>query len=64
MTTQTVLQTQLPRLALPPLWRWIAVARERRRLTELDDHVLRDIGITRVKARREAARPFWDLPDR
>jgi len=31
----------------------------RRRLAELDDHLLRDIGITRVQAAAEAAKPFW-----
>ncbi len=34
--------------------------RSRRALERLDDHGLRDIGITRAQARREAARPFWD----
>ena len=38
---------------------WYDRARERRALMELSDHMLRDIGISRADARREAARPFW-----
>ena len=33
----------------------------RRQLSELDAHLLRDIGVTRMDARREAARKPWDL---
>ena len=40
------------------------VARERHQLLELDEHQLRDIGITRYDAVREANRPSWDLPKR
>ena len=39
--------------------RWLERARQRRTLAALDDHVLRDIGITRVEAEREAEKPFW-----
>ena len=53
---------RLPRPGLPPIGRWIAVARQRRRLSVLGDHLLRDIGVTPAEAAREAARPFWDLP--
>jgi len=28
-------------------------------LAELDDHMLRDIGVTRVEAARECRKPFW-----
>lgn len=42
---------------------WIRVAGERRALAELDARALRDIGLSREDARREIARPFWDLPD-
>jgi uncharacterized protein YjiS (DUF1127 family) len=31
-------------------------------LAELDDHMLRDIGLTREQARHEAERPSWDAP--
>jgi uncharacterized protein YjiS (DUF1127 family) len=38
---------------------WIERTRQRRALAELDDHMLRDIGITRVEAARESGKPFW-----
>jgi uncharacterized protein YjiS (DUF1127 family) len=48
------------------LARWLAALRrmhERRRqrlaLLKLDDHLLRDIGITRGQAQREASKPYW-----
>lgn len=34
-------------------------AHQRRALASLDDHELRDIGITRADAAREAEKPFW-----
>ena len=37
--------------------------RDRRRLALLDDHLLRDIGITRQAALRGAERKDWDAPD-
>lgn len=33
--------------------------RQRRALSKLEDHHLRDIGITRTEATREADKPFW-----
>ena len=41
----------------------VALRRDRRRLAVLDDHLLRDIGITREAALREAERKVWDAPD-
>jgi uncharacterized protein YjiS (DUF1127 family) len=38
---------------------WHDRARERRELMELSDDMLRDLGIPRDEARRQAARPFW-----
>ena len=38
---------------------WLGRAQERRRLAELDDHLLRDIGLTRAEAEQAATRPFW-----
>jgi uncharacterized protein YjiS (DUF1127 family) len=46
--------------AVLTLLRWHEVARQRRALAAMDDHMLKDIGISRVDACREAARPFWD----
>lgn len=40
----------------------LGAARQRRRLAELDDDMLRDIGLTREDARAEARRPIWDVP--
>ena len=39
---------------------WVERASQRRLLSELDDNLLRDIGLTRHDAFVEAARPFWD----
>ena len=44
---------------LPVVGRWHARARERRALAQLDDRMLRDIGISRTEAERECAKPFW-----
>lgn len=46
-------------LAIATLGRWLERSAQRRALSELDDHRLRDIGITRQAAGREARRPFW-----
>lgn len=39
-----------------------AVSRSRRSLRLLDDHLLRDIGVTREEALSEAVRAPWDAP--
>lgn len=38
---------------------WQARAADRVRLAGLDERDLRDMGMTRADARREAAKPFW-----
>jgi uncharacterized protein YjiS (DUF1127 family) len=52
----------------PSLWQriltWQRVARERRRLLELDANILKDIGLLPEEAYREASRPFWDFESR
>jgi uncharacterized protein YjiS (DUF1127 family) len=45
------------------LFRCAERASQRRVLCELDEHVLRDIGLTRHDALVEAARPFWSGAD-
>lgn len=40
----------------------LSLHRQRRRLAQLDDHLLRDIGLTRAEAEAEAARAPWDVP--
>jgi uncharacterized protein YjiS (DUF1127 family) len=38
---------------------WQERGRQRHMLAALDDHMLRDIGLDRAAARREADKPFW-----
>ena len=45
------------------LWLAYKVYRERQALLALSDDELRDIGLSRADARREANRPLWDLPE-
>jgi uncharacterized protein YjiS (DUF1127 family) len=44
-------------------WRWCVQcssrARQRVALSELDDRLLDDVGLTRQQASTEAAKPFW-----
>jgi uncharacterized protein YjiS (DUF1127 family) len=44
-------------LDLVSLWR--ARTSQRRRLSELPDYLLRDVGLTRADVEREVAKPFW-----
>jgi uncharacterized protein YjiS (DUF1127 family) len=50
----------------PRLWSRLlslnALFRQRHTLARLDDHMLRDIGLTPEQAQSEATRPFWDVP--
>jgi uncharacterized protein YjiS (DUF1127 family) len=39
---------------------WHDLARQRQALAALDDHMLKDIGLSRADARQEADRRFWD----
>jgi len=38
---------------------WNDRRRQRRELLDLDDHLLKDIGVTRVDAEWEGRKPFW-----
>jgi len=38
---------------------WLDRARQRRHLGELDDRLLRDIGLNRADVENEVSRPFW-----
>ena len=38
---------------------WARRRRQRQQLKDLDDHLLRDIGISRAQADREMRKPFW-----
>ena len=56
-----------PKISQTWLERMLCVARAyatRRQLLELDAHLLRDIGVTRLDARLEADRRPWDLGGR
>jgi uncharacterized protein YjiS (DUF1127 family) len=44
------------------LARLAGLARSRKGLARLDDHLLRDIGVTRDEAMAEASRTPWDAP--
>ncbi len=41
------------------LFTWRARVNQRRRLAALEDHQLKDMGISRADAEREAGKPFW-----
>ena len=38
---------------------WQDRARQRHRLGEMDDHLLRDIGLSRADLEHEIEKPFW-----
>ena len=38
---------------------WAVRADQRRRLIDLPDYLLKDIGVSRADAEREAGKPFW-----
>ena len=46
--------------ALEQIFLWQERAESRRALGALDDRMLRDVGIDRATAHREAGRSFWD----
>ncbi|MEL6171604.1 MAG: hypothetical protein AAFV87_10680 [Pseudomonadota bacterium] len=46
----------------PSLLSMIALWRSRRALERLDATALRDIGLEREAAEKEAKRPIWDVP--
>jgi uncharacterized protein YjiS (DUF1127 family) len=50
---------KLASVAVARLLRWHELTRQRRTLRTLDDRMLKDIGVTRADAEREAGRPFW-----
>jgi uncharacterized protein YjiS (DUF1127 family) len=50
----------VPSRVILTLLRWQELARQRRALGAMSDHMLKDLGLTRADALREAGRPFWD----
>lgn len=53
----------LPWVSLAGLWRklliWNRRWQQRQRLAQMEDRLLKDIGMTRYQAEQEAAKPFW-----
>jgi uncharacterized protein YjiS (DUF1127 family) len=49
-----------PLVAASNLPAWRERGRQRAMLATLDDRMLRDIGIDRARAQREAEKPFWE----
>ncbi len=47
---------------LSRFWAAREIAKQRKTLADLDDAVLRDIGLTREDALRESQRSVWDVP--
>lgn len=41
---------------------YLQIARQRRQLGKLDDHILCDIGVSRHEAMTEANKAPWDVP--
>ena len=63
MTTNAISSSHSrPRLSFKGIFKAISVAlevqRQRNQLIGLSDHMLKDIGLTRAEAHREARRPF------
>lgn len=46
-------------LIVDTLMRWGETRRSRYALAQLDDRLLRDVGLSPAEAMREAAAPFW-----
>jgi uncharacterized protein YjiS (DUF1127 family) len=53
--------TKLSLPVLPALRAMVRAITTRRQLAEMDDRMLKDVGISRVDALREAERLPWDL---
>ena len=49
------------RRAVDMLLIWHERARQRRQLRSLNDHMLRDLGLTRADVMAESSKPFWRL---
>ncbi len=49
----------LPRRLLDTLLLWQERESQRRQLMQMDDRLLKDIGVSRTRARAEFDKPFW-----
>jgi len=45
--------------ALKTVGRWIERSRQRRKLADLEDWQLKDLGLSRAQVNREIAKAFW-----
>lgn len=52
-------EASFPRLAVLFLLDCVETYRQRKALAALDDHMLKDIGLTRCDVDMEVSRPFW-----
>ena len=72
MTTRTRLHTspsslgrsKRPTSLVSRVMQLLTISRERHALKDMDEHILKDIGISRTAAEQEANRPAWDAPNR
>ena len=62
MPAQDVHLRTLVSLAWRQLKRWYQLAEQRRRLANLNDEALKDLGLSRADVLQESERPFWDDP--
>lgn len=46
-------------LAVDTLFAWQRRRADRMRLQSMDDHILRDVGLSRADIEAEASKPFW-----
>lgn len=67
MTSTCTNTTIRPTARRLPLLSWVKLAwrarSTRNDLKTLDPALLKDIGVSESRARQEAGRPFWDVPD-
>lgn len=52
---------RVERTWLDLMMEWLERSRQRRHLSALDDHVLKDIGLTRADVALECEKPFWQI---
>lgn len=57
--TQAKVDRSLATRVFDQAFTWLDRARQRRHLGELDDRLLRDIGLSRAEVGHEIAQPFW-----
>mgnify|MGYP001816180435 CR=1 FL=1 len=55
----TTILRRLSGIAVDQFASWHDRAKQRRQLSELDDRLLADIGVTRIDACQESSKPFW-----